>query len=501
MPIITDIIRFALSYRLRAIDDFKAAPYKTQQDVFERLMVSLSHTTYGKEHGITDRTTYSEYASKMPVVTYEEIEPYITSMRKGEDNILWDTPVKWFSRSSGTTNDKSKFIPVTEEGLQRCHFMGGRDVIAMTAERYPETNLFNGKQLTIGGSHNIETLSDKGIRYGDISAIMISNIPSIVAINRLPTTEIALISDFNKKVDLICKTCYDKNVTIIAGVPSWNLVMLNKVLEYTGKDNISEVWPNLEMFFHGGICFSPYEKEYKKMIPSSNMKYTDTYNASEGFFALQDDPLDKSLLLMLDYGVFYEFIPMSNIEDRTKTIPLEGVQCGVNYAMVISSINGLWRYLIGDTVTFTSTSPYKILITGRTKLFINAFGEEVIIDNAEKAISKACEATNSVIFEYTAAPVYMSCKTKGRHQWAIEFKKEPSDIDLFTKTLDTAIQELNSDYQAKRDKDTTLLLPIITMLKKGTFIKWLERRGKLGGQNKIPRLSNDRKHIDDLLAI
>ncbi|MEG2282491.1 MAG: GH3 auxin-responsive promoter family protein, partial [Rikenellaceae bacterium] len=252
---------------------------------------------------------------------------------------------------------------------------------------------------------------------------------------------------------------------------------------------------------HGGICFSPYEKEYKKMIPSSNMKYTDTYNASEGFFALQDDPLDKSLLLMLDYGVFYEFIPMSNIEDRTKTIPLEGVQCGVNYAMVISSINGLWRYLIGDTVTFTSTSPYKILITGRTKLFINAFGEEVIIDNAEKAISKACEATNSVIFEYTAAPVYMSCKTKGRHQWAIEFKKEPSDIDLFTKTLDTAIQELNSDYQAKRDKDTTLLLPIITMLKKGTFIKWLERRGKLGGQNKIPRLSNDRKHIDDLLAI
>lgn len=501
MPIITDVIKFALSYRMRAIDDFKNKPQEVQQKVFDELMGILPHTAYGKEHGIKPHTTYTEYAALIPVSTYEEMEPYITRMRKGEDNILWDKPVKWFAKSSGTTNDKSKFIPVTDEGLQKCHYMGGRDLLALTATQYPETTLFNGKQLTLGGSVKIETLSEKGIKCGDISAIMITNAPALATINRLPTADIALISDFNKKVEMICASCHDKNVTLLAGVPSWNLVMLNKMLEYTGKDNISEVWPNLEMFYHGGINFAPYENEYKKIIPSPLMKYRDTYNASEGFFALQDDPNDRNMLLMLDYGVFYEFIPTENLDDRSTAVPLEGVKCGVNYAMVISSINGLWRYLIGDTVTFTSTDPYKIRITGRTKLFINAFGEEVIIDNAETAIRKACDATDAVVFEYTAAPVYMSCKTKGRHQWAIEFKKEPSDIGVFTDTLDKTIQELNSDYQAKRDKDTTLLLPLITTLKEGTFIKWLESRGRVGGQNKIPRLSNDRKHMDDLLAI
>lgn len=501
MPITTDLVRNFFSYRLRAIDNFRNNPFRAQQKVFGHLMSSFRNTSYGAQFGAAKEMSYEQFISNVPIVSYEELEPYITRMRGGERNVLWDAKVRWFAKSSGTTNDKSKFIPVTREGLQRCHFMGSRDLLVMNAERYPKTKMFSGKTLTLGGSHNIETLSDVGIRYGDLSAIMIHNAPLIVNLARLPRKEVALIPDFNKKIEMISRECSKENVTMFAGVPSWNLVMLNKVLEYTGKDNISEVWPNLEMFLHGGVSFAPYEKEFRKIIPSPLMKYNDTYNASEGFFAVQDDPDDKNMLLMLDYGVFYEFIPMETFNDHSTAIPLEEVKTGVNYAMVISNINGLWRYIIGDTVMFTSTYPYKIKITGRTKLFINVFGEEIIIDNAERAVKAACDATDAILFEYTAAPIFMTDKDKGQHEWVIEFKREPNDMDLFTKTLDETLQSVNSDYEAKRTNDSTLLLPKVTAVPENTFLRWMSGRGKVGGQNKIPRLSNERKYVEELIAL
>ncbi|MBE9487769.1 MAG: GH3 auxin-responsive promoter family protein [Bacteroidetes bacterium] len=501
MSILNNIIELGFTYRLRAIENIRKNPIETQNKVFKKLMNSLSLTVYGNERNVKNNFTYSDFRKHIPIVTYEDIEPYIKKMRMGESNILWDKPVNWFAKSSGTTNNKSKYIPVTNQGLQKCHFMGGRDLIALTASLYPETNLFKGKALTLGGSHNIEQLSHGDIRCGDLSAVMINNTPSFYSLIRLPKKETALISDFNLKIESICEQCIDQNITTIAGVPSWNLVMLNKILEYTGKKDISEIWPNLEMFYHGGVAFTPYREEYKRIITSPNMKYTETYNASEGFFAIQDDPKDKSMLLMLDYGVFYEFIPVDTLENYDSAIPLEEVKKDVNYAMVISTINGLWRYLIGDTVKFTSTDPYKIIITGRTKLFMNAFGEEIIIDNAENAIDKACEVSNSSVFEYTSAPIFMHDKVKGRHQWVVEFRKEPEDINLFIDTLDDTLKKLNSDYEAKRTDDTTLLRPQVNVVPEGTFMKWLESKGKTGGQNKIPRLSNSRDYVEELLKL
>jgi GH3 auxin-responsive promoter len=423
-------------------------------------------------------------------------------MIQGDKSVLWPGVMKWFAKSSGTTNAKSKFIPVSKESLDDCHFRGGKDVLAIYYRNNPGASLLSGKSLTLGGSHQMTNLSNKAY-YGDLSAIMIENLPFWTDFHRTPPTEIALIPEFEEKIAQITKTAIQDNVTSLAGVPSWFLVLLRHILEYTGKSNITEVWPNLELFIHGGVSFEPYKEQYKRIIPSGNMHYMETYNASEGFFAIQDDPSGTDMLLMLDYGVFYEFILAGHTEEEHPvTIPLWKIELGVNYAMVISTNGGLWRYMIGDTVMFTSKDPYKLRITGRTKHFINAFGEEIIIDNAERAIKLACASTGAIISDYTAGPIFMTeNQTKGAHQWIIEFITVPNDLDKFTIILDLELQALNSDYEAKRYKSATLERPHVLTASEGTFLQWMRERGKVGGQNKVPRLSNNREFLDELLLI
>lgn len=499
MSIITKIIKNFSSDRLKEIDFFRRQPVQVQQNQYKLLIHELSHTEYGRMFGITDSTTYAQFAQKVPIVEYDELAPFITRHRQGESTILTQEKIDWYAKSSGTTASKSKFIPVPKSHLERCHYRGTKDVIAFLVDNYPELEMFSGKSLTLGGSHTIDEVSESGAHYGDLSAILIQNAPFYTSLVRLPEKNIALIPDFEEKIEKICATCVGEDITSIAGVPSWNLVMLNKVLEYTGKKNICEVWENMEVFMHGGVNFNPYRNEFRRMIPSSNMKYIESYNASEGFFSIQDEKEKDDMLLMLDYGVFYEFLEIHLLNDPSKAVPLEGVKVGVNYAMIISTLGGLWRYIIGDTVVFTSLAPYKIKITGRTKLFINAFGEEVIIDNADRALAEACRLTCAEISEYTAAPIFMSEGEKGCHEWIIEFRREPNNVAVFNETLDKTLQSINSDYEAKRFNSTTLLAPKISLVPQNTFFQWMESRGRVGGQNKVPRLSNDRKYVDELL--
>lgn len=499
MSIITKIVKNLSSERLVEIDFFRRHPFAVQSGQFRQLIKELSLTEYGRTFGITDTTDYPMFAKVLPVVEYNDLSSFITRHRQGESHILVSGNIGWYAKSSGTTDSKSKFIPVPKSHLERCHYRGTKDVIAFLTDNYPNLDMFSGKSLTLGGSHTVDEISENGTRYGDLSAILIQNAPFYTAFARMPAKEIALISNFDEKIEKICETCVGENITSIAGVPSWNLVMLDKILDYTGKKNICEVWENMEVFMHGGVNFNPYRSEFQRVIPSANMKYIESYNASEGFFSIQDEKDRDDMLLMLDYGVFYEFLATSDIGDHSKVIPLEGVEIGINYAMIISTLGGLWRYMIGDTVIFTSTTPYKIKITGRTKLFINAFGEEVIIDNADKSLSAACRATKAEISEYTAAPIFMQDGVKGGHEWIIEFSREPNDIKLFCDTLDKTLQSINSDYEAKRFNDTTLLFPKILSVSTGTFFHWMEKRGRVGGQNKVPRLSNDRKYVDDLI--
>ena len=445
--------------------------------------------------------SYEEFAHNVPVNTYEELKGDIDRMRHGEKDILWPGIVKWYAKSSGTTNDKSKFIPVSDEGLQNIHYQGGNDAVAMYLQNNPKSRLFDGKSLILGGSHS-SNYNVAGSLVGDLSAILIENINPIVNLVRVPDKRTALISDFEVKRDKIAEICLHKNVTNISGVPSWMMSVLQRVMELSGKQHLEEVWPNLEVFFHGGIAFTPYRKAYEQLITSPNMHYMETYNASEGFFGLQNDPEDKSMLLMLDYDVFYEFIPMEEFGKENPTVvPLEGVKVGINYAMLISTSCGLWRYLIGDTVRFTSRNPYKFVITGRTKHFINAFGEELIIDNAEKGLQYACKKHGAQVREYTAAPVFRDEHTIPHHQWVIEFSCPPDDVEAFADTLDAKLQELNSDYEAKRYKDINMVRLKIVVAEDGLFERWMRKRGKLGGQNKVPRLSNSREHIDELLKM
>ena len=433
--------------------------------------------------------------------TYDDIKPYIDRLREGERDIFWPGEVRWFAKSSGTTSNKSKFIPVTQAALEDCHIRGPKDVFALYIKNNPESKVLKGKMLTLGGSHSINNISNNSY-FGDLSAILLENVPFWSDFIRTPSTEIALIEEFEEKIEKIIETALDKNVTSFAGVPSWYLVLMKRVLEKSGKSNILEVWPNLEVFAHGGINFDPYREQYNKLIPSSQMHYMETYNASEGFFAIQDNPNHDDMLLMLDYGIFYEFIPMKDWgKPNPQALVLEEVELYENYAIVISTNAGLWRYIIGDTVKFTSKYPFKIKITGRTKHFINAFGEEVIIDNADKAVQIACKHTGAVINEYTAGPIFMGDNQKGAHQWIIEFETGPDDIEHFTSVLDNALKTLNSDYEAKRHKNLTLELPHIIVAPKGTFFEWMKRRGKIGGQNKIPRLSNNREYLDDLIKL
>jgi hypothetical protein len=422
-------------------------------------------------------------------------------MRKGETNLLWPGEIKWFAKSSGTTSTKSKFIPMSREALEECHYRAAKDIIVLYTNQRPGTKIFYGKGLTLGGSHRINQFSNDSL-YGDLSAILIENAPFWVDIIRTPKQKIALLEDFERKLDLITRSTINENVTSISGVPSWYLVLIKQILAYTGKTDLLEVWPNLEVFFHGGISFTPYREQYKKLIVGDQMTYMETYNASEGFFGIQDDPLRSDMLLMLDYGIFYEFIPADLAGSASAPVYTIGdVETNVNYAIVITTNGGLWRYMIGDTIMFTSLYPFRFKISGRTKHFINVFGEEVIVDNADNALDAACKATGAVISEYTAGPVFMNTESKGSHEWIIEFEKEPDDIDKFTSVLDDTLKLVNSDYEAKRFKDLNLTLPLVRSVKRGTFNAWLKSKDKLGGQNKVPRLSNSREYIEDLHRI
>ena len=468
--------------------------------VLKRLTTKAKHTEWGREHGFAALHSYENFASSSPVNTYEDLKQAIDRMRQGEKDILWPGQVRWYAKSSGTTNDKSKFIPVSKDGLRDTHYAGGRDAVAWYLGNNPQSRIFDGKALILGGSH-APNYNLKNSLVGDLSAILIENINPLVNLVRVPKKETALLSDFELKRDRIAHEAVRENVTNLSGVPSWMLSVMNRVLEVTGKDNLSEVWPNLEMFFHGGVAFTPYREQYKKLIPSANMHYMETYNASEGFFGIQNDPSDLSMSLMLDYGVFYEFIPMDEIENpNPHVLPLWGVETGKNYAMLISTSSGLWRYMIGDTVRFMSKDPYKIVISGRTKHFINAFGEELIVDNAEKGLKKACEETGAQVSEYTAAPVFMDANAQCRHQWLIEFSKEPDSLERFAEILDTTLQQINSDYEAKRYKNITLQPLEIVVARKNLFNDWLKSKGKLGGQHKVPRLSNSRQYIEDMMS-
>jgi hypothetical protein len=501
MQLLSSIFNWLNIKRLHQIELFKQYPKNVQEDVLFKLIQKAKSTEWGLKYNYEKILTVEEFQQTVPLQDYENLKGYVERLREGEQNLLWPGEIKWFAKSSGTTNDKSKFIPVTKEALEDCHFRGGKDSLTLYSNNFPESKILSGKGLTLGGSHQINNFSNQSY-YGDLSAILIENLPWWVDFIRTPKSEIALLHKWEEKLDAITQSTIKENVTNIAGVPSWNLVLIKHILDYTGKNNLLEVWPNLELFTHGGVSFIPYREQYKKIIPSENMHYMEAYNASEGFFALQDDPSQDGMLLMLDYGIFYEFIPMDEFQTQSpKAITIDKVQPDVNYAIVISTNSGLWRYVIGDTVVFTSTFPHRIRISGRTRHFINAFGEEVIIDNAEKALHIACEKTHSTIKEYTAGPIYMDDNAKGAHEWLIEFENEPKDLEYFTTMLDNALQSINSDYEAKRYHSVTLKMPVVRKMKKDVFFNWMKEKGKLGGQNKVPRLFNDRKYIEEISAL
>jgi len=468
-----------------------------QREVLRRLVEKGKATEFGRQYTLDSVRNYEQFVKHVPVNTYEELKGQIDRMRHGESDVLWPGRTKWYAKSSGTTNDKSKFIPVTNEGLQHIHYAGSFDVVAFYLRNNPQSRLFDGRAMILGGSH-APNYNLPGSLVGDLSAILIENMNPLANLVRVPKKQTALLSDFEVKRDRIAREAMTKNVTNISGVPSWMLSVLSRVMELSGKTHLEEVWPNLEVFFHGGVAFTPYRAQYERLITSPNMHYMETYNASEGFFGIQDDPTDKSMLLMLDYDVFYEFIEVGG---AGSPIPLWAVELGKNYAMLITTSCGLWRYMIGDTVKFTSVNPYKFVISGRTKHFINAFGEELIVDNAEQGLSYACQQTGAEVLEYTAAPVFMDDHARCRHQWLVEFSREPADLSQFARLLDERLQQVNSDYEAKRYKNITLQPLELIKARPGLFNDWMKLRGKLGGQHKVPRLSNSREHIEQLLSL
>ncbi|HEY3404184.1 MAG TPA: GH3 auxin-responsive promoter family protein [Ohtaekwangia sp.] len=503
MGLINSILTWVMKKRIHQIELFMKYPNEVQDELLKKLIQSARTTEFGKKYDFGSIETYEQFKERVPVHFYEQTFPYIQRLMKGEQNILWPSEIKWFAKSSGTTNARSKFIPVSQESLEDCHFKGGKDLLSLYVTNYPDTALFDGKGLAVGGSHQInEADPSASSYYGDVSAVIMKNLPPWAEFIRTPSLETALMSNWEEKIEKMAAETRDVNVTNIAGVPTWTVLLIQRILEIEKKDNILDIWPNLEVFFHGAVSFAPYRSLFKSLIPSDKMRYWETYNASEGFFGIQDQKDKEEMLLMLDYGVFYEFIPVSEMEnEHPNALRLNEVELERNYAMVITTNAGLWRYNIGDTVKFTSLSPYRIKITGRTKHFINAFGEEVIVENAEVAITKACEQTGAVIDNFTAAPVYLAEGKKGGHEWIIEFKVKPSDMLTFTRVLDNTLRSVNSDYDAKRLHDLALVEPIIHSVEEGTFYNWMKRRGKLGGQNKVPRLSNSREYVDDILKM
>lgn len=499
-PIINSIASFILKKRIHQMELFLKYPHEVQEELLFSLLKQAENTYLGKQYEFSSIKNYKTFSERIPVSTYEELEPLIERTRKGEQNIFWNTPIKWFAKSSGTTNAKSKFIPVSSEALENCHYKASKDLLCLYLNNNEESQLFVGKSLRLGGSKQL--YEDNNTFFGDLSAILIDNMPIWAEFSSTPSSSISLMGDWENKMPAIINETINENVTSLAGVPSWMMVLLNKTLEQTGKQNMLEIWPNAEVYFHGGVNFDPYREQYKKLFPKDNFQYYEIYNASEGFFALQDLNNSNDLLLMLDYGIFYEFIPMDTFGQATqRVIRLNEVELNKNYAVVITTNSGLWRYMIGDTIRFTSLNPYRIRVTGRTKHHLNVFGEELMVENTEMALTATCKELNCEIIDYTVAPIFMKDKKQGAHEWMVEFKKLPENMVTFGEVLDRNLQSLNSDYEAKRHNNMTLNPLVLNVAKTGLFYDWLKENDKLGGQHKIPRLSNDRNYMEQLLRM
>ena len=500
MKIYNSIVSWIIKKRIHHIELFINYPHEVQEELILSIINKAKNTEFGRAYDFNSIKNSKDFSERIPIYSYEALAPYIKRMRSGEENVLWPTEIKWFAKSSGTTNNKSKFIPVSKEAIEDCHYKGGKDLLSIYCNNYPVKNVFEGKTLMLGGSHEISPLSDS-MHEGDLSAIIVENLPFWVQYQQSPDKEIALMSEWEKKIDLMTEQAINEDISSLSGVPSWTLVFANKVLEKTGKSNLHEIWPNCELYMHGGVNFEPYRKSFHKLFPKG-LNYLETYNASEGFFGIQDHPDKKDMLLMLDYGIYYEFLPFNKeFAENTKTISLSEIELYTDYAVIISTNAGLWRYSIGDTIQFTQKKPYRFIISGRTKHHINAFGEELMIHNAEKAIQQACKLTKTEVIEYTAAPMHLEIKQKGYHEWMIEFKENPKDLNNFIYHFDNALKSINSDYEAKRYNNMILEEPKIYIANKGLFFNWMKKRGKVGGQNKVPRLSNSREFLDELLKM
>jgi hypothetical protein len=498
--LINSIASWLLKKRIHQMELFLKYPNEVQEELLHSLLKAAEQTEIGKNYDFSSIKNYKTFAERVPVSTYEELEPLIEKTRQGEQNVFWNTSIKWFAKSSGTTNAKSKFIPVSSEALENCHYKASKDLLCLYLNNNEDSQLFTGKSLRLGGSKQL--YENNNTFFGDLSAILIDNMPVWAEFSSTPCNKVSLMGDWETKLPAIINETINENVTSLAGVPSWMLVLLNKTLETKGKENLLEIWPNAEVYFHGGVNFEPYREQYKKLFPKESFKYYEIYNASEGFFAIQDQNNSNELLLMLDYGIFYEFIPMDTFGTANqKVIPLSEVELFRNYALVITTNSGLWRYMIGDTIRFTSLNPYRIMVTGRTKHHINVFGEELMVENTDKAIAKTCSELNCEVIDYTVAPIFMEGKAKGAHEWIIEFKSYPDSIANFAKCLDNSLQQLNSDYEAKRHNNMTLNPLVVNVARSGLFYDWLKENDKLGGQHKVPRLSNDRKYLDELLKL
>ncbi len=498
IPLLHTVVSWLLKKRKHDIELFVKYPNEVQREELTKLLQTAKNTEVGKQYGFADMQQYEDFARSVPVQTYEEIAPLIERSRKGEQNIYWPTPIKWFAKSSGTTNAKSKFIPISNESLEDCHFKGGKDMLSLYFANNESSTLFQGKALRLGGSKAL--YEENNTYFGDLSAIMIDNLPLWAELVSSPSHKVSLMSEWESKMEAIVKETLREDIRSMAGVPSWMLVLLQKVLAETGRETILDVWPNMEVYFHGGVNFLPYKEQFKTLLPSDRLNYVELYNASEGFFGVQDQLHSDELLLMLDYGIFYEFIPMKTYRTKhEKVIPLSDVEVGIQYAVIISTNAGLWRYHIGDTIRFTSIAPYRFKITGRTKHFINVFGEELVIENADTALETVCQKHHVQVVDYTAAPIFMQGNEKGGHEWLIEFKKPPKNPEAFAEDLDIALQRTNSDYEAKRYKNITLMPLKLHVAAPKTFYNWLKQKGKIGGQHKVPRLSNSREHLEELL--
>lgn len=500
MKILSPAISSLARMRLWRIDAWKNNPAMAQRDVLQNIVTAAQYTEFGRKYNFSKLFTVRAFKETVPVHEYDDLKPYIERIMNGEQNVLWNTPIYWFAKSSGTTSDKSKFIPVSEESLNDCHFKGAKDVLTLYYNFNPNSGLLTGKGLVIGGSHRLNPINTDA-QFGDLSAVLLQNTPFWGHWIRTPDLSIALMDEWESKIEKLAQSTIKENVTSVSGVPTWTLILFKRILEMTGKKNIAEVWPSFELFMHGGVSFVPYKEQFQKLI-GKKINYLELYNASEGFFAAQDSPESDGMLLFVDHGIFMEFMPVSEQGKKfPKTIGLKDVEIGKNYALIISTNGGLWRYLLGDTVQFTSINPFRIKVSGRLKHFINAFGEELIIDNSDKAIAVASEKTGAIVTDYTAGPVYFTDSSNGAHEWLIEFEKEPDSLDHFRDEIDAALKQVNSDYEAKRHKDIALRPPVVHALRKGIFTEWLRKKERLGGQHKVPRLSNERIFIEELLKL